>query len=204
MRLNERLDLIIMNETDAFLCTTILPLESESGCASDHQILDCRLEIGHCHKFEWISYRTCDMREKNFDKFGSLYCAIDWEDAIGGTDCPSTMTTKLHRIITELTNKCFTWQNRRIRSTDDPWIMDEIRRTVRRRMRKFRKYQRSRKWQVVKEETDLLIKEAKADYYQKAMDKLNAEGGNLIPYKILKNIAIPDRPKTWTINSLNP
>ena len=114
------------------------------------------------------------------------------------------MTVKLHGIITELTDKCFPWQNRRIRSTDDPWITDEIRRAVRTRMRKFKKFQRSRKWQAVKEETDLLIKEAKADYYQKALDTLNAEGGKLIPYKILKNIAIPDRPKTWTVNSLNP
>lgn len=46
-------------------------------------------------------------------------------------------------------------------------------------------------------------KEAKTVYYNNSVDKLKSEGGGMIPYKILKDLAIPDRPSPWSINTLN-
>lgn len=36
------------------------------------------------------------------------------------------------------------------------------------------------------------------------MEKLKSQGGGVIPYKILKELAIADHPKPWSINSLKP
>ena len=41
-------------------------------------------------------------------------------------------------------------------------------------------------------------------FYQVAVDKLKASGSSQIPYKLIKELAIPDRPKAWSINSLKP
>ena len=49
-----------------------------------------------------------------------------------------------------------------------------------------------------------MIKKSKSEYYQKSVVRLKDQGAGVIPYKILKDIAIPDRPKSWSINSLKP
>ena len=36
------------------------------------------------------------------------------------------------------------------------------------------------------------------------MDKLKESGSYQLPYKLIKELAIPDRPKAWKINSLKP
>ena len=56
----------------------------------------------------------------------------------------------------------------------------------------------------MKEKTNKKIKEGKQEYYRKAVDKLRADGGSQLPYKILKELSIPDRPAPWTVTSLRP
>ena len=194
MRSGERLDLIFLNENDSSECNVVPPLENDAGCQSDHGILEGHNSMKHCHNFTWINYQTRDQQKENFKRFGRLYCAVDWEAVIGNTTCPSEMTERLHSTTMSIINRCLPWQERRIRSTDDPWITDEIRRAIRKWKRRFRKYQRSSKWQQVKEETEALIKKSKSEYYQKSVDKLKDQGAGVIPYKILNNVAIPDRP----------
>ena len=101
------------------------------------------------------------------------------------------------------TDECLPIQTRKIRSTDDPWITDEIKRVIRKRKRRHKKGHRNNRWREAKEESDHLIKREKKIYYDKAIAKLGKDGGQ-IPYRILKDIAIPDRPKPWSINSLQP
>ena len=64
---------------------------------------------------------------------------------------------------------------------DDPWITDEIRRAVRRRQRKFKKWNSSEKWRTAKAETDAMIKETKQKFFTEAVEKLRAEGSSQLP-----------------------
>ena len=114
------------------------------------------------------------------------------------------MICVLHSIVKSVTDECFPWRTRKIRSTDDPWIDDEIRRAIRTRRRRFKKARRSRKWREAKEVTKELIRTAKKKYYENAVDKLKRQRSGTIPYRILKELAIPDRPKAWSVNSLAP
>ena len=167
-------------------------------------VINCQISINHTHSFEWVTYRTRDLTQKNYEQFHSEYRNVDWQKEIGGMDCPSQMTAKLHEITMRITNSCLPWRTRKIRSTDDPWITDEIRRAIQKRMRRYKKAKRSVRWKEAKEESDKLLKEAKIEYYNKAVDKLKQQGGNIIPYKILKEIAVINRPKPWTIQSIRP
>ena len=67
-----------------------------------------------------------------------------------------------------------------------------------------RRNHRSLKWQDVKKETNDLIKTAKKDYYEEAVAKLKSEGSSQLPYRVLKELAVPNRPSPWSINSLRP
>ena len=132
------------------------------------------------------------------------YAAIDWEMELEDFNDPSAMTERLHQITTDLNDRYFPLKKRKIRSTDDPWISDEIRREIRRRMRLFGTNRRGPKWIEAKKRTDKLIKDSKSQYYAQVVTRLTAEGSNQIPYNILKDIAIPDRPAPWSVNHVAP
>ena len=204
-RNNERLDTAHTNVNEHIIsCTSEAPLENDAGTQSDHLLLLFEVSIPHIHSFEWVKYRTRDMKEKNKEAFNKEFIAVDWEGLLSNITCPSEMTEALHRTVTEISDRCLPWRDRKIRSTDDPWITDEIRRAIRQRQRRFAKYRRSHKWQEVKDHTNKLIKESKQNFYANAVEELKAKGGSNVPYRILKDLAVPDRPKAWSINQLAP
>ena len=201
----ERLDLLLTNRPEEVVqCRLCPPLESMAGQRSDHSILECTFKIGHRHSFHWVKYRTRDLTKKNHEKFHAKFTAVDWKAVIGEDVCPSSMTRSLQQTVTELTDECFSWRERKVRSTNDPWITDEICRVIRRMKRKCGKEDRSVAWQAIKDESDHLIKESKSEYYKKAITKLQENGSAQLPYRILKGLSIPDRPNPWTINSTRP
>ena len=201
---DERLVLIVSNIADNIDCEILPPLDNDQGAPSDHKILGARLLLQHSDQFTWVKYRTRQITKKNHEEFARRYCGINWEDEFKNVECPSWMAAKLHEITNMLTEECFPWKYRKIRSTDDPWITDEIRRAIRRRKRKFKKYRKTKPWRIVKEETEKLIRDAKMEFYEKAVGELKQQGANKIPCAILKEIAIPDRPRPWSINKVDP
>ena len=204
-RNGERFDRIYTNEqTDEEDTATTPPLEAIGGARSDHDILSTSVKLTHNHHFEWVRYRTRDMREKNHELFAKEITSIEWERLIGNTECPSEMTVRVQSKITEITDRCFPWQDRKIRSTDDPWITDEIRRSIKTRRRRYSKYHRGQKWREAKKNTNTMIKNSKQEYYQKELEKIKNHGGSHVPYKALKELSVPDRPEAWTINKLRP
>ena len=126
---DERLDLIYLNDDSrGFECLAIPPLENDVGGQSDHLTLNAALTFPHHHEFTWVTYRTRDMRAANHVKFIQAYSAIDWEAMIGDMDDPSEMVVRMQNKVDSLTDECFPWRTRKIRSTDYPWIDDHIRR----------------------------------------------------------------------------
>ena len=144
------------------------------------------------------------MTQKGKENFCNELIAVDWEKEIGNMECPSQMTDRLHAIVIEATDRHLPLRHRKIRSTDDPWINDEIRRAIRRRKRKYNRQLRSPEWQSLKEATRTMIKESKQEYYNDAVEKLKNAGSSQLPYRLLKDLAVPDRPKPWTVNQIRP
>ena len=118
----ERLDLLFTNEPRAFSCSITSPLDCDNsqGHPSDHEILLCALSISHVHEFEWIRCKTRLLTEKNKELFRKEYCDIDWQKELSHTDCPSQMVDTMHRITTDMLDRCLPWISRKIRSTDGP------------------------------------------------------------------------------------
>lgn len=115
------------------------------------------------------------------------------------------MTRLLHRTIEEANDRHFPWENKKYKSTDKPWITDQVKRKIRQRKRAYNKNtERSSRWKILKAESAALIANNKKIHYQRAVEKLKTTGSEQIPYAMLSDIAIPERPNAWSINMLDP
>lgn len=56
----------------------------------------------------------------------------------------------------------------------------------------------------MKRHTDELIAEEKQKYYEREEKKLHIYNPKVIPYKILKDLTEPERPKPWAIQNMRP
>ena len=49
-----------------------------------------------------------------------------------------------------------------------------------------------------------MIKKSKQEFYKEAVEKLRNAGSSQLPYRLLKKLAVPDRPKSWTMSQMRP
>ena len=91
-----------------------------------------------------------------------------------------------------------------MRSTDKPWITDNIKRKIRRRKRIYKKNDKTEKWHEVRRDIQAEIKEKRLAYYRNESEKIKSMKGSYIPFKVLHHITDPEKPKNWSIKSLNP
>ena len=143
--------------------------------------------LGNTHEFEWVKYTTRIITEEGRNRFVSFLTNIDWEQLMGDSICPDINTDRLHNKITSLNDICFPLKTRKIRSSDKPWINDNIRRKIKKRKREFFKnnMKRTERWSEIKKETTKAIKKNKLEYYKRESEKLMTPGSNSIPFKAL-------------------
>ena len=201
---NATLDVVATNfEVDDI--RTAPPLCNQAGTLSDHAVLVVEVFAPHLHVYEWIKFRTRTITPGASDAFTSAFAAVDWESEIGDMTDPSMMTERLHSITERLNDTHFPWREVRFKSTDKPWITEQVKRKIRQRKRAYKKKaDKSTRWRKLKAETKTLIAKNKKIHYEKAASKLKEEGAGKIPYRILNDISIPERPPTWTINMVAP
>ena len=162
---DHRLDLIYSNMTSLVTdCVSGPPLENEAGVQSDHLKLLAQMEIPQRHDFSWNIYHARENKKKSLKKFLEEYTTIDWEEEMRDCPDPSSMTDRLHSITNKLNDTHFHIKEKRSRSTDDPWISDEIKQAIRRRKRLFNNHRRNAVWTAAKKVTNYLIKEAKEKF----------------------------------------
>lgn len=196
------LDLSLNNFADEVTNTsTIYPLTTTTGIESDHRILLVECHLAQSHVFEWVKYRTREITEEGKKRFLRFFRNIRWEQTLGGTIYPDESVLILHNKIENLNNMCFPWRNRKVKSTDHPWINDKIRRMIRRRNRRYRKHKRDAKWQKIKSKTDTEIANSKAEYYRKEVEKMKNGG---LSFRSLQHLSDPDKQKTWNIKQMRP
>ena len=137
------------------------PLETKTGIRSDHDSIVVESSLESSHNFRWIKYQARKKTEEGKARFKQLFNNIDWVKIMGDTVCPDESVRRLHERIGRLTDMCFPKKSYKIRSTDHPWITDQIRKMIRRRKRQYKRKKRSKKWHEIKIETDAAIKKAR-------------------------------------------
>ena len=182
------------------------PFETPDGTQSDHAVLVVRSNLRHVHDFfSWVRYKTREIDDEGKRLCNDDFQTTDWKSIVSAHDNIHDAMCAVQNRIEDPNDKHFPWKSRKIRSTDDPWINDKVRRAIRRRKRAYDKNKkRSARWKILKRHTDDLIAEEKFKYYEKEERKLHIYNPKAVPYNILKNLTEAERPKPWAIQSLCP
>ena len=99
---------------------------------------------------------------------------------------------------------CIRDRNRAVKSTDDPWINDDIRNVVERRRKEYRENGRSPRWHWLKGVGLEKMAVQKKNYYKRECDRMTERGAHKMSFMALKNINRPDSDTRWTILELYP
>ena len=101
---------------------------------------------------------------------------------------PKSLVAAMNEVLNDLVSSSFKLCKRTIKSTDAPWICNELKTKHRRRRRIYGRYQRCHEWKAQKRRTDKILKRDKKRYYKKVREKLTEKGSHKIPYKAIKDL----------------
>ena len=201
-RQGERLDLCFSNCKFSG-CTAYSPVWSNEGTESDHLSL-CYGVCFEGKKFTYESVVTRKVTKRGEDEFCSRIRSEDWE-AVTRATTACEKVTELHSIVERYKAVCFPLKKSRIRSDEDPWINDYVRRRIRVRNRIFSMEKRSHRWRTIRDEIRLEMKRLKKAYYEREVDKIcNSRDKRSLAYTALKNINNEEKPKVWNITEMCP
>lgn len=202
-RKDETLNLVMTN-SKSVQAEVRDPLKSADGALkSDHSSIFVKARFRAEHRFEWKRIRSRPKTKKGDKKFLDWINAQNW-DIVRNENDPNLMAKKLVKLLDLIITEAYPVKHRKIRSTDDPWITDAIRKIIKDRMDVFKKKKRSARWKVIKKESACMIKDSKKEYYQK-FTKLAAETGDpSLYYKVVNRLKDRRAPDTFCVTSLIP
>ena len=194
------LDAIFTNATGTN-ANTWPPLETPEGIKSDHS---CVVVSGHQPKektFHWAKKTTRRQTERAVQRFGEIINTIDWPVMLPPSLGPNEMVEKYETMMTGVVDDLSPITTTKLRSNEDPWITDGIRRLYRKKCRVYKREGKSRLWCTLRDLGLRLIEESKAEYVDRA-----AAGGtsSRAYYTAIKSLSSKHRPKDWSVLDLFP
>ena len=199
------LDITATSFNDEILKSHVIaPLVNDNGVPSDHRIVVHEAELRHQHSFKWIRYSARRHTAKGWEEFDKCIKGTDWCSVLPLD--PNDRVTLLHQNITAIKDRCFPLAFFKIRSTDDPWVDEAVRKKIQQRRDAFQTAGgvRTASWRALKSESNKMIVERKAAYYKKECDKLTQPGANKISNKALRIVTDAEKTKMWTVHQLKP
>ena len=194
MRGNRALDLVFSNIGQYVTEAGVLPrLETEEGIPSDHRCVTVKAKIPPTKNFTWIR-RTTRKRSDSADRrFAEKLAAAATPE--GGD--PELLLANFEEWLNNATNECFPLRDVRVRSNEDPWITNGIRRRAKRKRRLYRRKGRTPAWRAADEALQAEIAGKKQEF----VDKLLEDPGKSY-YRAVKRLGTAGTQKDWGIMDL--
>ena len=193
-RLDAHLDLMATTLKNNLIRAEYMPpLEPgprREGVPSDHSFLLCEFEINMKHEFTDASYLSRVLDEAAVAEYSSTLESIDWPTTLGdinhiGID---TFAETFHRVLRSTVDSVAPLKKRKRKSTDKPWINDNLKKMTEKRKRLFKGQERSANWKEVKKITTKMARECKRKFFLKETAKLTTPGSHQLPYKALDKL----------------
>ena len=175
-----------------------IPLWSYEGIDSDHRVVLFWMKFTRKkHFYHRVRYRKITkIGEENFCR---LIENEEW-NTVFNAEMIDDKTSEMHRIIELYKDECFPYKTSRVRSDEDPWITDHIRKLIRKRDGVFRWEGRNRNWKLARDLVRTRMQESKEAYYDRELEKIyKASDKKGLAYTALRNLQCPSRPKQWTV-----
>ena len=116
------------------------------------------------------------------------------------------MAVEFHQLLDSMILECFQWKRIRRKSSDKPWISDNLITQIRQRKAVFRDCGRSKKWKRLDRTIKKKIAYRKLRYNLTLTQKTRLEeAGNTGPWwSIAKFLKSDENPRPWTVVDLCP
>ena len=195
-RKNEALDLTFINFKQEVTSKSIRPpLSSPNGSkVSDHKVVSICAELKAGDRFKWIRYSARPRTQAGNLKIAELMDKESWKDVIE-EPCANNKATKLVERLDAMMNEAFPEKQKKIKSTEDPWITDHIRKQITDRKKIYNKQDRSPDWKKMKAFTNKLIKDSKHEYYANFTKKAIETKDSRLYYQVVNRLKSTEKPK---------
>ena len=137
------LDIIATNANDLVVdCGVSEAIQSKDGVASDHKTVFCSLRMARVPEYVVEKYSYLHENQAGKNKFHDWMKKQSWQPVLEAVS-PSDKVEALQALFREGESECFERKTRSKKSTEPPWITDEIRDWIRRRRKIFWKEKKS-------------------------------------------------------------
>ena len=153
----------------------------------------------HFTKHKIIRRQVSDEAKREFSR---LVCNYDWDTI--STGIPTNTAINLEGIMDEFTDYCFPVKVITIKSTDQPWMNNRIRRLIRRRKRILKREARSPRWRAMKKLVANRIRERRKEYMKNIEREVKEAGNSRAYFQAIKRLQKNDASERWTPRVLFP
>ena len=129
---------------------TVPPLDVEQGqpgCPSDHRVAYVRAALPRIRSFEWMSYSYRYFNEDSSKMFGDWLAGFDWAEQVALTGS-NNKANYYQKVVTEAMEKFFPLIHVRRKTTDLPWVSNNLRKMMRDRNDIYMREGKSDKWRL--------------------------------------------------------
>ena len=178
------------------------PLSNDNDVGSDHNVLLVHAEEMHIHKFEKIKIRHRKFTAQGREDFRRLITMETWDSMRQGDSTASAAA--LDELLVSFLDRCFPWKEFTVKSTDPPWMNNDIRRCAKKKRRAFRLEGRGPAYRRLQKEMDKLVKHAKGLFFEDLKKDLKAGGKTKGYHRTVKRFSTKEAPNPWDVREMLP
>ena len=178
------------------------PLTNNDDVGSDHNVLLVHSEEAHLHQFEKIKTRHRKFTSKGREQFRSLMVMETW-DMMRKED-PSASAAAFNGILVDLLDRCFPWKEFIVKSTDPPWMNNDIRRCAKKKHRAFQLEGRGPAYRRLQKEMNKLVAQAKGVFFEELKQDIKTGGKTKGYHRTVKRFSTKEAPRPWDVRELLP
>ena len=178
------------------------PLTNMEGTPSDHDCMVVFCKSKRRHMFKKTTFNFRPYTKEGEAMFGAKLASIDWAplyetDSDGAVDLMTGLLTGLYR-------DCFPEKTRTIKSSDQLWVTNRVRRMAAKKRRCYRKRGKSEHWKKIERETEAVVREAKLAFLDKSKRRVVEAKNSGSFFRAVNALKEKDPQPRWNIRSLFP
>ncbi|KAJ8381297.1 hypothetical protein SKAU_G00020750 [Synaphobranchus kaupii] len=140
---------------------------------SDHACVSMMPKGDTCRpKKEFVYARKINSTTKA--ALGLCMAMEDWNHVLSAEGIENK-TEALNTTITTMLDTCMPKRRKRVRTTDKPWMTEKVKSIIQNRQEHFHKHGRTKKWKILRNQAQKLVKQAKDSYYTRHIQQLKNE-----------------------------
>lgn len=192
---------IVYSNVHQHVARNFRPLATEQGVGSDH---DCVVVFGGVKQernFVWKKKTARKHTQAACDDFACKISEADWSAILGDSGNPDILVERYEAFTTNLVDGLFPFKTVRVRSNEQPWVTDGIRKLSKRKKKAYKRRGKSRLWAKLQDKLNTLVEHSRSAF----VEKIHSQGGSTKAfYQAVKTLTCKDKPEQWRVESLFP